>query len=296
MRTDAGRELFTLSIEAALDSAGDEIEEGILRCDNPTCRRRYPILDGIPILVPDLSALLRGELDAVIERDLSPETAALLALAGPDEAPYAERLAHLSTYLDAHWGDRAEPPPDGPAHTPPFGMRELAARLAERAGVKVARAVELGASVGRGVAELARGAALTVGLDLHFGALRRARRLLSGAPLPYARRMTGRHYLPAVARAGELASRNVVWLCADALDSAACARALRLGGRAQPPRQRPRAARARLGARRADRARRRADRRLALLVLLAGGRRGAPVRRRSIPAVSWRAASRPATG
>ncbi|MFI5288092.1 MAG: methyltransferase domain-containing protein [Polyangia bacterium] len=218
VRTHAGRELFTLSVEAELVGVAGEIEEGILRCDNPACRRRYPILDGIPILVADLGAFLRGQLDAAIERELRPETAALLALAGPDEAPFAERLAHLSTYLDAHWGDRAEPPPDGPAHTPPFGMRELAERLGARAETKVARAVELGASVGRGVAELARGAALTVGVDLHFGALQRARRLLAGAPLAYARRLTGRHYSPAVARAGELASPNVAWICADALD------------------------------------------------------------------------------
>jgi SAM-dependent methyltransferase len=143
--------------------------------------------------------------------------AALLALAGPDEAPYARLLEHLSIYMDAHWGDRAEPPPDGPKGAEPFGMRDVAARLSQPS-TGVARAVELGCSVGRGLAELRRHANLVVGIDIHFGALRRARRMLSGAPLDYARRSSGRHYGRATATAGDRAAPDVALLCADALN------------------------------------------------------------------------------
>ena len=68
------------------------------------------------------------------------------------------------------------------------------------------------------IAELARGADHVVGVDLHHGALRRARRLLAGEPVAYARRVAGRHYTPATARAGDLATDWVTLVCGDALD------------------------------------------------------------------------------
>ena len=215
--SERGRELHTVSLEEAfVRDAGGGVVEGVLRCDNRLCARAYPIVDGIPILVADLGAFLRGNLPQVVERELDPRTAGLLALHGADSDPYPHLIEYLSIYLDAHWGDRAEPPPDGPG--PRFGMEALAERLRARATERVERAIELGASVGRGVAELGAGAALTVGVDLHFGALRRARRLLAGDPLPYARREAGRHYSTAVARAGDRAAPDAALICGDALD------------------------------------------------------------------------------
>jgi uncharacterized protein YbaR (Trm112 family)/SAM-dependent methyltransferase len=216
-RSERGLELYTLRLQDCFQQDGaDEVIEGVLACDNPACPARYPIIDGIPIVVADVAALLRTEIVKLVERDLHPQTMALLAAGGPDNEPYPQLVEHLSIYLDAHWGDRATPPPDGPA--PAFGLAELAARLSDRQQVPVARAVELGCSVGRGLAELARGATLTVGVDLHFAALRRARRLPLGQPLAYARRQTGRYYFPATTVAGDLATPAVALICSDALD------------------------------------------------------------------------------
>src|SRR6185503_21163500 len=124
----------------------------------------------------DPAAHLQTELAAVVERDLPAEVVALLVAGGPDDAHYPRLVEHLSIYLDAHWGDRADPPPDGPGAA--LGAQAMIAKGAERAAHRVELAVELGCSVGRIVAELAAGANAVVGVELSFGAIRRARQLL----------------------------------------------------------------------------------------------------------------------
>lgn len=188
-----------------LERTGD-----ILVC---ACGRRYPIVDGVPIVMANPADYLRNEIATVVERDLAPEVAQLLVERGPDEAPYARLLDHLSVYLDAHWGDRAEPA-EG------FGGQGLVDRIAARASDRVELAVELGCSAGRIVAELAAGADHVVGLDLQFGIVRRARHLLDGQRLAYGRRIAGRHYAPVAITPGDHAvpeSRRTL-LCGDALD------------------------------------------------------------------------------
>jgi SAM-dependent methyltransferase/uncharacterized protein YbaR (Trm112 family) len=183
-----------------LDRTGDT-----LAC---ACGERYPIVGDVPVVfaaAPDATS--------IVERELAPDVAALLAAAGPDDASYPRLLEHLSIYFDAHWGDRAEPAAG-------YASEALVAKLAERAHDRVALAVELGCSAGRMLAELARGADHVVGVDIQHGVLRRAHRLLAGEPVAYARRIAGRHYATAIAHAGDRAvpanQRTVI--CGDALD------------------------------------------------------------------------------
>jgi SAM-dependent methyltransferase len=192
-----GAEVFTLRLERAARVAGDEVLEGVLACVG--CARRYPILDGLPLAVADLGGLLGRELAGLLDPDVDPQVASLLAAPGPDEAPLSRALEVLSIYLDSHWAEGPAPP--------------LLARLGDRP--RVARAIELGCGVGRGVAELARAADLTVGIDLGLGALRRARRLLLGLPLRYPRRVVGRHHVEALLEARAPAP-GVHLVCGDA--------------------------------------------------------------------------------
>jgi uncharacterized protein YbaR (Trm112 family)/SAM-dependent methyltransferase len=180
-----------------LERTGD-----VLVCE---CGRRYPVIDDVPIVMKDASAYVRSEIATIVERELVPEVAAMLVADGPDDAPYPRMLEHLSIYLDAHWGDRATPAVE-------LSLAPFIERIA--ALPRVALAVELGCSVGRVLAELP--AEQAVGIDMHFGAVRRARRLLAGESLAYARREIGRHYSAAAVTGKRTSDRKLV--CADALD------------------------------------------------------------------------------
>ena len=70
-RTGAGRHVLVLAEVRA--EQGDEVISGILHCPNPMCQLEYPIIDGIPVIVPELRTLLteRG-IELLLRDDIDP--------------------------------------------------------------------------------------------------------------------------------------------------------------------------------------------------------------------------------
>ena len=52
---------------------GDTVISGVLHCPNPACQLEYPIIDGIPVIVPELRTLLteRG-IELLLRDDIDP--------------------------------------------------------------------------------------------------------------------------------------------------------------------------------------------------------------------------------
>ena len=168
---------FPVQLHAALRTEGDDVLEGMLLC--PGCRREFPIIDGIPVLVSDVRAYIQSSMLHIHWRDdLSPAMASLLGdCAGPGSA-YETTRYYLSTY---GWGHYHDLDPASPSAEPPALLGVLDAALEAAGGLPRGLVVDLGCSVGRSSLYLAEKTDNPVlGLDLNFSMLRLARRAARG--------------------------------------------------------------------------------------------------------------------
>ena len=210
----AGRSPPPLVIAHVAARTDDAITAGILHC--PDCAHEYPVLDGVPVIVPDLRRLLgeRG-IEMMLRDDLDPALESLFGDAiGPDTWLDAVRQTQSTYGWDAYADlDPGEPAvaggvagdglvADGPV---PGAARRCLARLvalalAERAagqalGQAPQRILDLGCAAGRTSFDLAtmHPDALVLGADIHLGLLRLAARAAAGW-VSYPRRRIGLVY------------------------------------------------------------------------------------------------------
>lgn len=171
---------------------GPHIVEGMLHCSNSNCQREYPILDGVPILIKEIRRVIEDQQAAILHRqDLSPELYSLVGDAlGPGSALDVQRQ-HDSAYNTGHWSD-LDPADGEPSAVLPLVRAGLALSGGPAGG---GPALELGCAVGRGTFALAEATdGLVLGLDLHFGLLRRAATTLRTGRVRYLRRRVGMVY------------------------------------------------------------------------------------------------------
>lgn len=183
-----GEAASPLRLAQVLRGDAELVEQGLLHCTNPGCRREYPILDGIPLIVADLRAHVSHGLLHLLARDDVDDVlmSALGDCAGPDSPLHAMR-SHLSHYAEGHYSDLDPDRPHAPA------ILELQARaLALLPAPPVAPALVLGCSVGRECFALAeRMGGPVLGLDLNFAMLRLAARVAHTGRLRHPRRRVG---------------------------------------------------------------------------------------------------------
>ena len=195
---------------------GEFVLEGFFACANARCAARYPILEGVPIVVKDLAAWTadapwrpeRLPCETREMRDLLEDAGAAV----PANPGYRRKLAAC---LDNHYGPASTPGAQSADGRMPYW--EAVERLLRPATAEpYARAVDLGCSVGRATFLLGDFSRLAVGLDLDFGAVARAAAFQRAGVIRYRRRLGGQRE-EEVGSACAPAS-NAVFLAADALE------------------------------------------------------------------------------
>lgn len=177
-----------LTIHSIAARSGNEIEAGVLLCTH--CMREYPIIDGIPVIVPDVRGHLAASILHVLWRDDLPEVIESLLgdCCGPGSA-YDLSRQYLSTYAWGHYHDLD--PNDDPSQPAVVAALERALDAAEPAPEGLV--VDLGCSVGRTSLELAKTGRMVLGLDINLSMLKLARAAARGE-VRYGLRMGGLVY------------------------------------------------------------------------------------------------------
>ncbi len=173
---------------------------GILVCCDPACRHEYPIVDGIPVIMPELRRHL-GEraIELLLRDDLDPAVLSLLGDAlGPDSWLDVMRQG-VSTYAWDGYADLdpGEPPPTAVGPHPGAARRCLEALLVLAGPLPpAARVLDLGCGGGRTSFDLAAASpdGLVLGVDANLALLRLAGRVARTGTVAYPRRRIGTVY------------------------------------------------------------------------------------------------------
>ncbi|BCH27603.1 methyltransferase domain-containing protein [Mesorhizobium sp. L-8-3] len=181
-------------VEAGTD---DEITAGILGC--PNCGAEYPVIDGLPVILPDVRRYVQDNLFYLLaRRDLTPAVESLIGDASGPGSAFDSIRQHVSSYVWDHWGDQ-DPAETGSAAgnaSPGSVARVLAGGLDMISdGLASGPVLDMGCGAGRSVAELAARTGRTVlGIDVSTPLARVARRAVVHGHVDYARRRVGLVY------------------------------------------------------------------------------------------------------
>jgi SAM-dependent methyltransferase/uncharacterized protein YbaR (Trm112 family) len=192
----AGRGAEALALARVLRERDGFVIEGLLQCRHTDCRREYPVIDGVPLLIAGIRAWLGGSLSRVAARDdLSPEIESLLGdCAGPG-SDHDNARRELSTYAWDHWGDLDEA--RDPSEPAPGSAMALLRAMLEEAGdafddLPDGPVLDLGCATGRTTFELADSIGRpALGVDLNYPMLRTAQRVLTDGVARYPLRRIG---------------------------------------------------------------------------------------------------------
>ena len=199
------------------EQRGDFVIQGLLQCAGPDCAARFPIVDGVPIILRDL---LRWWVDqrphVVVQPRLADGLVDLFSALDRRVMTHREDIQATRVYLDAHYGH-----PDPPASLPWLsGLQEdywqsvtaMVAATDSPTGISL----DLGCSVGRLTVELGRVSHLAVGIDIQFAAVQRAAIMQRKGQGTFHRQIGGGRLEPV--KIAVDSPDNLLFLVADALD------------------------------------------------------------------------------
>ncbi len=169
--------------------------EGSLNCTNPACLREYPIIDGIPIIVPMIRSYISENVLPILWRtDLAPSSESMLGDCCGQSSAFDTIRQQLSSYTWDHYGELD--PEEVPREPGPGATARVLAKSLQAMGPKPTGPVlDLGCSVGGSTFVLAEATnELVLGVDLNFSMLRIAAEVLRTGIVRYDRRRVGLVY------------------------------------------------------------------------------------------------------
>jgi SAM-dependent methyltransferase/uncharacterized protein YbaR (Trm112 family) len=197
-----------------------ELLEALLACADSRCGAAFPVLDGVPIVLKEMDAWWRNSKTAM--SSVRTAAAGIRDYFGRLDARGTAEIdagSLLGTYMDFHYGefvDAPRPPVAFAGAANDAYWEKIVDMARPESGVRYARSLDLGCSVGRFAFELARASELAVGIDLDFEKVSVAARIRRRRKLFFERREHGKSF-----RSVEGAfdpPQNVLFLVGDALD------------------------------------------------------------------------------
>ncbi|MFK7913453.1 MAG: methyltransferase domain-containing protein [Pseudomonadales bacterium] len=172
------------------------ITSGRLLCSNSGCQQEFPIIDGVPLLVPNVREYVQAYQTQLLQRsDLYGSSESLIGdCLGPD-ALFNQTRQYLSTYAADGYGEFEQPEP-GPASS----SAALLAKLDRVAGDNPrGHLLDMGCATGRTSIDIATAAGpradeLVLGVDQQFAMIQFAQRLLQQGTADYPLRSVGLVY------------------------------------------------------------------------------------------------------
>jgi len=85
---------------------GSQIVQGVLQCTDLNCQSEYPIIDGVPIIMPRLREFIADSIFSICGRnDLSAVTESILGDCCSQGSAFDSLRQHLSCYMWDHYSD-----------------------------------------------------------------------------------------------------------------------------------------------------------------------------------------------
>jgi SAM-dependent methyltransferase/uncharacterized protein YbaR (Trm112 family) len=207
----------SLSIAHIALESGGHIVEAVLHCTNADCQREYPVIDGIPLIIPNIRQFLaESPLRVLARQDLSPLMESVVGDCLGSGSDFDLVRQQVSAYTWEHYAD-LDPEETAAAPRPGTMLATLHTGRQLAGPTPPGPTLEVGCGVGRGSFTLAeRTDDLVLGVDLHFPMLRVASAVLREGTVSYARRRVGLVYDRREFAARFDRRENVDFWCCDA--------------------------------------------------------------------------------